>query len=283
MQRTTIVTGSSGFIGQALLKKQNELPPLSCPTRDELQLSKNPVELCLLADEIQAKQILHLAHPRIYGVNSAFPEALSMMRNVLEACRLRDLRLVYLSNLAVYSGHSELEYVNTKTHRLPSSLYGQTKYLCEQLAEVYREANGIDVSIIRPAYVYGPEMSPFNIVSRFFQLARKNATITVHKYANGFQTFDFLYVNDLIEAIAQIISSAHVDSLNLGTGVPNNTFDLAKLILKLVNSSSEIKIMSVTTRPPKLVVDPQEAKQLIQWSAKTSLFSGLARVSDLQL
>jgi nucleoside-diphosphate-sugar epimerase len=270
-----IVTGSTGFVGGALVPKLSENHRVLCPTRSESNLIAGPIDLDLCVKENEVDLVIHLAHPRVYNLLSAMSEAILMIKNVLEVCRLNDLSLLYLSSLVIFSGHHDAQKITSKLRPLPESTYGQAKLLCEQLIETYRKLYGLRTVLLRPSYLYGPGMDTTRALYKFVRKAAAQEPMTVHRYTNGFQVFDFLYIDDLVDAIMSSLESMPLDPVNVGTGTGTSMMELAQMIRVLTNSRSEIRIIDINSQTSKLVVDPTEPAAALTWKPKIDLRGGL--------
>jgi UDP-glucuronate decarboxylase len=275
--RTNIlVTGSSGFIGRALVKALKPEYNMLCPGR-EMSLTQDLPLLDLYVRENAIHQIVHLAHPRMRNSVSSMAEAIAMMKNILEVCRLGDVRLVYLSSLVVFSGYTSepMLVARSSLEPWPRGTYAETKHLCEELVQAYRRTYGLKATVLRGAGVYGSNMERSTLLSKFFEAAMRGATIYTHRYRNGLPTFDFLHLDDLIDAMRQALLIKPDMVLNLGTGEPTSTYDLARLIVSVCASASGVKTIDIDDDTYHVVADPSEAKRYLDWEAKIDLETGI--------
>jgi nucleoside-diphosphate-sugar epimerase/rhodanese-related sulfurtransferase len=271
-----LVTGSTGFIGRPLVNALMPEHKVLGVGRD-LDLVHGLPLLDLYIKKNHVGLIVHLAHPRMRNSVSSMGEAIAMMKNILEVCRLNDLGLLYLSGLVVFSGYTSpsLLVARSSLQPRPKGTYGETKFLCEELVRMYQEANGLESAVLRPAAVYGEDMEESTIFSKFFEAAKHGHTIYTHRYRNGPPTFDFLYIGDLIEAIRLTLQSRPRAVLNLGTGRATSTYELARLITRITSSDSRVEMIDIDEDTYHVIVDPSEAKRDIRWEARTDLETGL--------
>ncbi len=128
----------------------------------------------------------------------------------------------------------------------PLSFYGLTKQIQEQIVIMYAKVLGISGYALRYQNVYGPGQSLMNpytgIMAIFSSLGRNNETIKI--FEDGKQTRDFVYIDDVIEATISCLSSDKkgVDIYNVGTGKPTSVYQVADMIVKYLNSNSDLKI-----------------------------------------
>ncbi len=128
----------------------------------------------------------------------------------------------------------------------PLSFYGLTKQIQEQIVIMYAKVLGISGYALRYQNVYGPGQSLMNpytgIMAIFSSLGRNNETIKI--FEDGKQTRDFVYIDDVIEATISCLSSDKkgVGIYNVGTGKPTSVYQVADMIVKYLNSNSDLKI-----------------------------------------
>jgi nucleoside-diphosphate-sugar epimerase len=277
-----LITGSSGFVGNYVAHVLQNKHRLLRPSHAQVDLASNPVELNFLVHQEGVKTVLHLAHPRLFNLPNAMAEAILMMRNVLEISRLNDLNLVYLSSLSVFSGYNGCQFIPSATKVLPNTAYGQTKAICEYMVQIYRELYGIRSTILRPGHVYGAGMDRDRFITKSIDRLKKGDRITIHRYDNGIQEFDFLYITDLVDAISNALETCTESKvLNIGTGTRTSLLEVVEIIKRLTESSSELVVKSVSGTIPSLIVDPSEALLKIGWKSQVSLHDGIRNLVHL--
>ena len=146
------------------------------------------------------------------------------------------------------SGNFDLELMatdeNSQIH--PSSFYGITKQVQEQMVILACKLKGINGFALRYQNVYGPGQSLKNpytgILSIFSRLALQNEEINI--FEDGKESRDFVYIDDVVKAtiscLNEDVKGQHI--LNVGSGVPVSVIDVATEIIEFLKSSSEIKI-----------------------------------------
>ena len=163
------------------------------------------------------------------------------------------------------------------------SCYDEGKRAAESLFFDYHRQHNIDIRVVRIFNTYGPRMHPNDgrVVSNFIVQALKNEPITI--YGNGSQTRSFCYVDDLIDGFIKFMSE-HVSEngpINLGNPVEFSIIDLAKKIIKLTNSSSELKFLKLPEDDPvQRCPDIMNAKKFLEWEPKIDLETGLIKTVD---
>ena len=117
----------------------------------------------------------------------------------------------------------------------PSSFYGLTKQMQEQMVLMFAGAIGIDGFALRYQNVYGPGQSLTNpytgILAIFSNLVRQGKGLNV--FEDGRESRDFVYIDDAVSATAACVDpDVHgVTALNVGSGVRTSILDVANAVV----------------------------------------------------
>jgi dTDP-glucose 4,6-dehydratase len=158
----------------------------------------------------------------------------------------------------------------------PRGVYDEAKRFAEAMTMAYRRFHGVDTKIVRIFNTYGPRMRPADgrAVPAFICQALEDNPISV--FGDGSQTRSFCFVSDLIAGIFALAQSDESGPINIGNPAEMTILELAKAIIELVGSKSEI------TEEPLPVDDPKtrqpnikQARELLNWEPKVSLDEGL--------
>jgi dTDP-L-rhamnose 4-epimerase len=128
----------------------------------------------------------------------------------------------------------------------PTSVYGITKQMQEDLVLTCCKSLGIPAAAFRYQNVYGPGQSLSNpytgILSIFSTLFMENKSVNI--FEDGLESRDFVYIDDVVHATIAGIESGFSGcaSINVGTGVSTSVTIVAKTLKSLYNSESEIHI-----------------------------------------
>lgn len=220
-----LVTGAAGFIGsqlcERLLAEGREVVGIDCLTDyyDPARKRRNlAASLAAPGFRFVQEDLVDADLPALLdGCGLVFHEAaqagvraswgsefgiylhcnLDATQRLLEACRGRDLKLVYASSSSVYGAVAELPMRETSLPR-PFSPYGVTKLAAEQLIDLYRLNHGLRAVALRYFTVYGPRQRPDMGFSRFIAAGLKGEALPI--YGDGSQTRDFTFVADILAA-----------------------------------------------------------------------------------
>jgi len=115
------------------------------------------------------------------------------------------------------------------------------------------------------------------VVSNFIVQALKEKPITI--YGEGLQTRSFCYVSDLVDGLIKMMNtpSETTGPINLGNPVEVTIVELAKLVIDIVKSKSELVYMPLPTDDPmKRKPDISLAQEHLGWQPIVNLELGLA-------
>ena len=164
---------------------------------------------------------------------------------------------------------------NTK----PINIYGEAKLTGERITKLFAKRHGLNYNIVRPSGVYGPGDMPDRVVSKFFEKAMSNKTITLH---NGDNKVDFTYRKDAARGIilAALSSVANV-SFNITAGNATSLRTLAEKIIKITGSESDLEdIGNHKLYPMRGTLDISRSKDLLGYAPEFTLDQGLKSYYD---
>ncbi|SDK12182.1 UDP-glucose 4-epimerase [Methylophilus rhizosphaerae] len=150
-----LVTGASGFVGQALRK---QLSAHGCAytaiQREALDPERYSAAYDCIIHLAGRAHVMHDAAQDIYQAYAAVN--IDFTLKVAELARqLKIRRFVFLSSIKVNGESSAQPFTETDTP-VPLDAYGQTKLEAELALKKFCHEHGIELVIIRPPLIYGP-------------------------------------------------------------------------------------------------------------------------------
>ena len=300
-----LVTGGAGFIGSHLCKKLIEqgndvicIDNYFTGTKENIAgLLNNPYfeairhDICfplyVEVDEIYnlacPASPIHYQHDPVQTTKTTVHGAI----NMLGLAKRVNARILQASTSEVYGDPAEHpqkeDYWGNVNPIGPRSCYDEGKRCAETLFFDYQRQHDLDIKVIRIFNTYGPNMHPNDgrVVSNFIVQALTNQDITV--YGNGEQTRSFCYVDDLINGMIKMMSSAKgiYGPTNLGNPIEYKIIELAEMIIKLTNSKSKIINKNLPTDDPvRRKPDISKAKKDINWEPNIDVTDGLKKTID---
>jgi dTDP-glucose 4,6-dehydratase len=163
----------------------------------------------------------------------------------------------------------------------PRGVYDEAKRFAEAMTTAYRRFHGVDAKIVRIFNTYGPRMRlrDGRAVPAFMSQALEGTDVTI--FGNGRQTRSFCYVSDLVDGIIRLMESSENDPINIGNPQEMTIEDIARMIIKLTGSKSQIVYRPLPEDDPKVrQPDITRARTLLKWEPKISLEEGLTRTLE---
>jgi|TARA_Y100000310_G_scaffold26013_1_gene24854 UDP-glucose 4-epimerase len=285
-----MITGSRGFIGSALTKYFDN--PIEYDIALDRRMSVlNEHALSLFMDKVEPNIIIHLAgnpfapksvEDPVYDMNLNVGGTL----NLLEVCKNRKIDLLLFSSTAYVYGeplYLPVDENHQRFHMGTDTPYGISKTACESYCNYYSKKCGVPITIMRFFNIYGPNQSLGLVVPDILDNIMKSKDGKVKLRGTDADSRDFLYVDDLADAISQIVKKRIVgETINLGGKGNVKIIDLAKKIAKIAGKdiTFEVKKQSESSKISSLHADISKAEKLLDWSPKTSLEDGLKKVIE---
>jgi len=300
-----LITGGAGFLGSHLCKRlleegnyivcvdnfitgcQNNITDLL--NLPGFKLIRHDISQPLYIDQ-DLDWVMHFASPA--SPKDYLEEPIKTLKvgtlgthNCLGIAKKKRARFFLASTSEIYGDplvHPQPEeYFGNVNSVGPRSCYDESKRAAEAMSFAYRRQHNLDIKVIRIFNSYGPFMrvDDGRVISNFIYQALSGEDITV--YGDGSQTRSFCYVDDLIEGIVKFMQVDYPGPLNLGNPSEFSVTTLAKEVIDLINSNSEIKFLPLPEDDPKQrQPDISKAKKLLNWQPKVSLKEGLKRTID---
>jgi dTDP-glucose 4,6-dehydratase len=163
----------------------------------------------------------------------------------------------------------------------PRGVYDEAKRFAEAMTMAYHRFHGVDTRIVRIFNTYGPRMrlTDGRAIPTFVRQALGGQALTVN--GDGSQTRSFCYVSDLVEGIWRLMHAPTNDPVNLGNPREMTLLELAKRILRLSGSQSEIAFTPLPVDDPKVrQPDIARARALLGWEPVVDVDEGLRQTLD---
>lgn len=163
----------------------------------------------------------------------------------------------------------------------PRGVYDEAKRFAEAMTMAYHRYHGVDTRIARIFNTYGERMrlDDGRAIPAFMSQALRGEDVTV--FGDGRQTRSVCYVSDLIEGIYRLLQSDHTEPLNIGNPDEITVLDLAKEIIELSGSRSNIIFRELPVDDPKVrQPDITKAKQVLRWEPRVARKEGLRRTLE---
>ena len=163
----------------------------------------------------------------------------------------------------------------------PRGVYDEAKRFAEALTMAYHRSHGLDTRIVRIFNTFGPRMraNDGRAIPAFVTQALAGRPVTV--FGDGSQTRSFQYIDDLVEGIYRLMHAAITEPVNLGNPQEMTLLELAKRIVRLTGSDSEIVFAPLPVDDPKVrEPDITRARTLLGWEPRVDTDEGLRLTID---
>ncbi len=315
-----LITGGCGFIGSSLIARVRErgdavrvIDNLSTGTRDDLGEVSDFVEparpdvlaegVCELvtADIRDAGAALEWVTPDIdviahLAANTGVGPSVESPRldcevnvmgtlNYLEAARAARVRRFVFASSGAPVGETEPPIHEEKAAR-PVSPYGASKLAGEGYCSAYARSYAVGTVALRFGNVYGPRSGhKQSVVAKFIRQAMQGELLEI--YGDGGQTRDFIYIDDLVEAILLAANNNELagDLFQIATSAETSVGELVERLLPVLEAAGiarpEVRNAAARTGDVRRnFSDTTRARERLGWTVQTGLDEGLKRTVE---
>ena len=233
-----LVTGSSGFIGSNLadyLKKKkikffgiDKVDSKYVKIKNFYKINlNNKQKLEKVIKKNKIKYIVHLAAlPGFVSCHQyprrAFEDNITATFNLIElAKKYKVKKMLIASSMGV------------DNFKISPSIYGLTKYFCEQLSHTYIKIKKMNILVCKISNVFGPfSLHKSSVVHSFIKKILNNNSLEIHK--NGLQERDFIYSEDVCKIFYKnLISLSKKKEIHVNTKKFLRIIDIKHLLDKI--------------------------------------------------
>jgi nucleoside-diphosphate-sugar epimerase len=278
--RHVAVTGGTGFIGRRMRNR------LECIGIAVTSFSRSG-GVDILNDNFRTDGIDHLFHlAGLTYVPDSWCRPIEFYRvnsfgtlRVLEACRRSGTPLTYVSAY-IYGTPSRLP-ISEQAPAHPNNPYAFSKLEGEHACRFYVEFYGVKASIVRIFNVYGPGQD-----SRFVipTIARQvlNPKVDAIAVADLAPRRDYVYVDDVVDALLVAPTFAAGATFNIGSGVSHSVGDIVEACCQCAGVSKPVRETGTRRENEILdvIADISSIESACGWRPKTTFSSGIRSVLE---
>ena len=291
--KKALVLGGAGFIGTALVKRLYEIG-FDVTAMDRYWSVKPDGVECLTGDifdtaclnDVMPNQniVFHLVSTTVPASSNKSP-IFDCETNVVGALKVLDAmvennvgKIVFSSSGGTVYGIPDSIPITEDAPNFPISAYGIGKLAIEKYLNLYSYLYGMHAVALRISNPYGPGQAPEKgqgVIATFVKRALLGETIEI--YGDGSVVRDFIYIDDVIDALIaseQIRKPFSLVNIGLGQGI--SLLEVLVSIEKVLGNK-----VTATFRPsrvcdvPEVVLDVQKARSVLGWRPKHSFEEGL--------
>ena len=285
--KTILITGGTGFIGSPLVQALSPHCDVVVLSRDKKIKGirtihadiSNLSDLVNSAEKTDIDLVFHVAGNTVTPSHTRDIDHFSInalgTKNLLELCLKKDVeQMIYSSSMEVYGNPLSLPVSETDP-KIPGSYYGMSKWTGEHYCQEFRKQYGLNTTILRYSYVYGPNLPDFRVISRFIRNALEERPLVLHN--SGRSTTDYVFVKDVVSS--NILAASHKNAINqdfnIGSGTETSVEDLAYEITEITGRGTVQHLPRDQERAPRFVFDISKAKKALDFVPGYSLHEGL--------
>lgn len=311
--KNILITGGCGFIGRNLCNKLLENPTVKVRVIDNLSVTGHEIfskyveqnnynfewrdRLTVINQDIRnidgmrkifegVTHVVHLAantgvQPSIVDPKFDCENNIIGTLNCLQSSVENNVKKFVFASSGAPLGN-QIPPLHEEMVARPVSPYGASKLAGEAYLNAYYHSYGLNSAALRFSNVYGPgSNSKASVIAKFIKLILNEQPIEI--YGDGSQTRDFIYVEDLVEAIVLSLDLDLPGSelFQIATNMETSISELIRLLENRFEAHG-IKLGRILQQElPKGDVarnysDTDKARRLLNWQAATSLEKGLS-------
>jgi UDP-glucose 4-epimerase len=251
-----VVTGASGFLGQALIARLRALGlPFTAVSRRIQPEFHSVVDY---KDTPTGDVLIHLAEePDRAKANSLGEAYIDYSAGVVQTLVKRAGTFIYASSGVVYGDKCDAPF-RTDAAVVPTDLYSLGKVHNEGLVLA---AGG---TVLRISNLFGPGMSSNNVIS---DISSQLCSTSALQLRDDLPVRDFLNVSAAADAIVLTLRTPSPGIFNVGSGIGMSIRELALLALRSVGrQDADIVVNQTTTRSSVNILNIDETKCRLGWS-----------------
>ena len=296
-----LIFGGNGLVGSSL----NRFLPIKLKDSEIFVSTRKDANLFSLSetkavlDKVKPDVVINAA-AKVGGIlandtlrSEFILDNLKINMNILESLIQRpDIYFINLGSSCIYplNAKNPISEDSLMTGKLEptNSPYAMAKLTAIEIGDSLSKQFGHKIINLMPTNLYGPRdnfdqtnshVIP-GLISRMYSAKKENAD-SFSVWGTGAPLREFLYVNDLSDAIAFIIQHRpDIKLLNVGSGKEISIKDLVVLIKDIVQFKGEIEFdHTIPDGNPRKLMDNSKLQNL-GWKANTNLEEGLQKTYD---
>lgn len=289
--RRALITGASGFVGSCLARRLRAdgvevfgLARSVPPTRPEIISAdvRSPSDLSEVFRQVQPTHVFHLAASRRRGGSlQELPAAIAVNTlgtvNVVAAAAITGCRRVIVLGTAEEYGNITAPFAEDDREH-PRSPYGISKLAATRAALAAGALSETEVTVLRATVAYGAGQLPDMFMAALLLALNEGRPFPM---TQGDQTRDFIYIDDLVEALMRAATASAAAGLivNIGSGESVTIKHVADIAERITGSLGLLQFGAVDLRQTEATsysVDLSRAGQILDWGAVRPLEQGIA-------
>lgn len=283
MKEHIVIMGGCGFVGYSLGKvlaanhKVLSIDRINTGATDKgvdflnLDIRENLPEV----NEYRESTVIHTAAVmNVADINDFWRVNVIGTKNVLDwAIKHNAKHLIFISSGSVY-GYTKNRFMKESDPLNPIGAYGYTKWMGENISQMYHKLNDLPVTILRLYFPYGPGQEK-GIFQLIVQSIKNEKPLTIKK--NGSPNFRPLYIDDLISAVVKVIKK--YGGFRVFNLCGDETINFLKLVQLIENKCKcKAKLQHSDEEEGDLLADNTKLKRELGWNPAIRLAKGIKSI-----
>lgn len=290
-----LVLGGGGFIGSHLVRAfkgqynvsvLERRPNTSREQKDVTYIYGDFGQEDILKESLEGIDIvLHLISTTVPKTADADPvfDLNSNLMNTIGLLKLlphtRVKKLVYFSSGGTVYGEPKTSLVKEDHPREPIGSYGIVKGAIEDYVRFYASKSTYDYLIVRPSNPYGPGQISYGlqgVIPILFDAIINDKIFQL--WGGGDQVRDYVFIDDLTEAVLRLVTSSCSGVYNVGSGQGHDVKQLIEAVESSMEKELQTQEVAINHNAIKrFVLSIDKLKTDTGWQPQVSLKEGLEK------
>jgi GDP-L-fucose synthase len=288
------IAGHNGLVGSSLVRLLTKLGYINIitRTRSELDLT-NQFDVSNFFESVKPDYVF-LAAAKVGGINynKTYPadfiyDNLQIQNNIIHNSYVHKIKkLLFLGSSCIYPKENPLPINENRLLCAPleptNEAYALAKIVGLKMCEYYKKQYGCNFISVMPCNLYGPndcfDLEKSHVISALlkkFDTDKNNNTQEIVMWGTGAAKREFLYVDDLAEALVYLMNTYEGDFVNIGSGTEISMGELYQEVSNTVMYSG--KLVFDTSKPDGTISKVMDVSKILSlgWKPKTDIRTGL--------
>ena len=288
--KTILITGAKGFIGSSLLGFLQPEHGFKIFTSDitdgetiDYVADLQNLESLRFVKEISPEVVIHLGAQTSGPASFLDPlhdlsvNAIGTMNLLTALSDVRVKNFIYVNSGGAIYGSGSLLPIEENSPTNPESPYAISKLTGEHITQYFAERYGMEWSSLALSNCYGNfSLNPKGVMFEFHKHLVENLQSNIY---GKDVTRDFVYIDDVLEAIKLAIFTPTNCRVNISSGKEITLESLYLLMSSILGKDIQPRILDpIRGQVFRSCLDNERAGKLLGWEPKFTLEQGLRRI-----
>lgn len=241
-----VVLGANGFVGSNIAAfyaaAHKEVWALDSKSCDLLEKEESQRVLSALLPNDRVVMCAAITRLRANDMES-MNQNIAMVQNLLRALEKKRVKhLLYFSSIDVYGIDTASEPITEESPLAPDDFYATAKTACEYMLRTFCKNYGIKLTIVRTSGIFGQGDYTNSTVAKMAARVLQSGTLTIT--GDGALKRDYLYIDDMLQALEMLIEHEAEGVYNLSSGESVTILELAQGLFKIVGIEPKIEFIA---------------------------------------